>query len=94
MTTGASCIFPKPIQSQDIAYRGKDKEAWVSEMEEGFTVCKYQLYSATLTSNLGEVETSEVNLAVVMGVDPNGERFLVSFSFNVYRCNGVIVITH
>lgn len=39
MSTGSSCIYPKPMQSQDIAYHGEEKEAWLSEMEDGFTVC-------------------------------------------------------
>lgn len=43
MDVGASCIFPKPMESQDIAYHGKDKEAWLSEMEEGFTVRKRKI---------------------------------------------------
>lgn len=38
MTTGSSCVFPKPIQSQDIVYTGKQHEPWLSEMDEGFTV--------------------------------------------------------
>lgn len=37
MANGASCVFPKPMQSKDITYHGKN-EAWLSEMEDGFTV--------------------------------------------------------
>ena len=38
METGSSCVYPKPMQSRDIVYKGKDREVWLSEMEEGFTV--------------------------------------------------------
>lgn len=38
METGSSCVFPKPMQSQDITYDGKEHEPWLSEMDEGFTV--------------------------------------------------------
>lgn len=38
MDTGSSCVYPKPMQSKDIQYKGKEKEVWLSEMEEGFTV--------------------------------------------------------
>lgn len=38
MATGGSCIYPKPMESKDITYKGDEKEAWLSEMEDGFTV--------------------------------------------------------
>jgi collagen type II alpha len=38
MSTGSSCVYPKPMTSKDIVYKGYEKEAWLSEMEEGFTV--------------------------------------------------------
>lgn len=63
MNTGASCIFPKPIESQDIAYRGKDKEPWISEMDEGYTVRKHELYNAIFLKNSRKVASSKVTLA-------------------------------
>lgn len=38
METGSSCVFPKPMQSQDITYDGKEHEPWLSEIDEGFTI--------------------------------------------------------
>lgn len=38
METGSSCVFPKPMTSQDIKYEGNEHEPWLSEMDDGFTV--------------------------------------------------------
>lgn len=38
MPTGGSCVYPKPMESDVIQYSGGETEAWLSEMEEGFTV--------------------------------------------------------
>ncbi|VVC94687.1 unnamed protein product, partial [Leptidea sinapis] len=37
MTNGASCVFPKPMESKDITYHGRN-EAWLSEIEDGFSI--------------------------------------------------------
>lgn len=50
MKTGSSCIYPKPMQSPDIQYKGTEHEAWLSEMEEGFTVGRYLLLRQDLQS--------------------------------------------
>lgn len=37
MPAGASCIYPKPMTSEELTHTGRS-EAWLSELDNGFTV--------------------------------------------------------
>lgn len=45
MEKKATCIMPKPAQSSEIRYKGRDPEIWLGEIENGMKVMilKYRM---------------------------------------------------